>query len=292
MTAVTESPGAPRTQGRELSGLPIAFDEALVTRLAQATPLVLLDYDGTLTPIVARPELAIIDPGIRMTLERLAARVTVGIISGRDLDDVRQMIGIEGLWYAGSHGFDLMTPDGTRREVPAALDAEAALDRAAKHLRDQIHQIHGAWVEQKRFAVAVHFRQTPDELIDELASIVSETAGATQGLRMTGGKKIFELRPDLDWDKGKTVEWVSAEVGHTANEADAGATTLCVYIGDDETDEDAFGAVQTGGIGIVVGTGNRTTQATYRLADPAEVGDFLVDLERRLSSASKLTGDG
>lgn len=275
-----------------LSGLPSAFDEALLTRLEQAVPLVLLDYDGTLTPIVARPELALIDPGIRVTLERLAARITVGIISGRDLDDVRQMIGIEGLWYAGSHGFDLMTPDGTRREVPAALDAEAALDRAAKHLRNQIHQIPGAWVEQKRFAVAVHFRQTPDELIDELAPIVRETAAATQGLRMTGGKKIFELRPDLDWDKGKAVEWVSGEVGHTGNGADAGATTLCVYIGDDETDEDAFGAVQTGGIGIVVGTGNRTTQAAYRLADPAEVGDFLVDLERRLSSASKLTGDG
>ena len=130
--------------------------EELLPRLREQRPAVFLDYDGTLTPIVARPELAVLSETMRRTLRTLAARCPVAIVSGRDRGDVRSLVGIEGLIYAGSHGFDI-TGMGLRYEHGHGF--VASLDRAEQELLGALSGIDGARVERKKFAIAVHFRE-------------------------------------------------------------------------------------------------------------------------------------
>lgn len=269
-----------------INELPSALDAKLIARISESNPVILLDYDGTLTPIVAHPQLAVLGERTRRELECLAALCPVGIISGRDLDDVRSMVKIDGIWFAGSHGFDLLSPEGRSIQIGDKGDLDELLSLAARTLDKQIQQVPGAWVEHKRFAVAVHFRQTPDTYFHKLKTTVRDVASRQPGLRMSGGKKIFELRPDIDWDKGRAVKWVLDSI-RANDDAERKGQISPVYIGDDETDEDALVAVRDAGIGIVVGRANRETAARYRLSNPHEVTDFLARLAVRLGGVGQ-----
>jgi trehalose-phosphatase len=244
-------------------------DTALHRRLAAQPLAVFLDYDGTLTPIVARPELAVLSAETRAALRRLAAQTVVGVISGRDLDDVRAVIDTDGLWYAGSHGFDILGPDEERFEIEEADAFRSDLAGAAVDLRGALASIPGAWVEEKRYADAVHFRQVDDARIAEVEAAVDRVVAARPGLRKTGGKRVFELRPGVAWDKGHALWSLFDRAGQRRGAA------LPVFIGDDVTDEDAFAAIETEGVGIVVADTLRDTAASYRLHDPDEVRTFL-----------------
>jgi alpha,alpha-trehalase len=265
---------------RQAAGLPsaLASVEAILARRESRELTVFLDYDGVLTPIVPRPEDALISAAMRRTVEALAARCTVAVISGRDLADVRRMAGIAGIAYAGSHGFDIDSPDG-RFELAKGTEYLPALDRAEKRLAASLTEIPGARLERKRFAIAVHFRQVAAERVAAVEAAVVQALRQSEGLRMTGGKKIFELRPAIDWDKGKAVLFLLEKLG-------LGQSAFPLYLGDDLTDEDAFRALQGKGIGIYVGEESRPTAAAFRLANPQEVQLFLEDLTRRLDEAS------
>jgi trehalose-phosphatase len=244
-------------------------DGDLDRRLDGRRPVVFLDYDGTLTPIVARPELATLPPATKSTLEGLSRRCATAILSGRDLEDVRAMVPVDTVWFAGSHGFDLLSPDGRRHEYEGGSRALPELAIAETELREAVLDVPEAWVEHKKYAIAVHYRQTPDEDVPRLHSAVHTVAHRHDGLRMTGGKKIFELRPDIAWDKGRALRWILQQVApDTSN-------VIAVYVGDDETDEDALREVRERGLGVVVGSGDRRTAAHHRLRDPAEVDRFL-----------------
>jgi trehalose 6-phosphate phosphatase len=258
-----------RDELRSIASLPNAMDDDLIRRLASSQPAVFLDYDGTLTEIVARPERAVAPESTTVLLEELADRCMVGIVSGRDLDDLRTMVDPEGVWMAGSHGFDLRAPDGRHIQVEAARPYVSELHNAADELERAVSEIHGAWVERKAFAVAVHFRQVDDQLVPQLDEMVSRVANAFSGIGRTGGKRVFELRPMIDWDKGRALWFLLEQSGLPPTEV------VPIYIGDDLTDEDAFVVVAEAGTGIVVGDDDRTTAATRRLRDPAEVRSFL-----------------
>jgi len=196
----------------------------------------------------------------------------VGILSGRDLADVRAMVDTDGLWFAGSHGFDISAPDGTHIELDEADPHRNALTAAADDLERAVVSIPGAWVERKRYADAVHFRQVEDASIPDLEAAVDRALATHPGLRKTGGKGIFELRPDVDWDKGRALWSLFERAGLHRSEV------LPVFVGDDLTDEDAFAALGTDGVGIVVADDGRVTAAGYRLTDPDEVRGFLGDV--------------
>lgn len=275
---------------RTTTDLPRALDDPeLLRRLSARSVALFLDYDGTLTPIVARPEMAVLADDMREALERVAAQCFVGIISGRDLDDVRAMVqGADGgatasaaehLWFAGSHGFDVTAPDGTRTEQTEAHAHLDALAGAADDLERSVSSISGAWVERKRFAVAAHFRQVDDDRIPDVEAAVDRALAAHAGLRKTGGKRIFELRPDIAWDKGRALWSLFDRAGLTRGE------TLAVFVGDDVTDEDAFAALGDDGIGLVVADEARPTGADYRLENPDDVRVFLGRLATALEEA-------
>jgi len=235
-----------------------------------------LDYDGTLTPIVERPEQADLDPRVRATLKNLSGRCTVAIVSGRGLKDVRRHVALDGLYYAGSHGFEIEGPGQERIRSEKGSDALPQLNEAENQLRSRLAEIEGALVERKKYSVAVHYRRVAAELVEKVEKDVDEVLEGQGGLRKGYGKKVFELQPDVDWNKGRAVLWLMAQLDLSTEKVRP------VYIGDDVTDEDAFRVLPGQGAGIVVHGGEeRPSYARYGLVDPEEVRTFL----QRLSAA-------
>jgi len=236
---------------------------------------VFLDYDGTLTPIVSHPENAWLSESMRETLRSLAGRLPTAVLSGRDLDDVRGRVHVDGIVYAGSHGFDIAGAGGLRRELGAAY--LPVLDAAERELREALDEIPGAQLERKHFSVAAHYRNVSQEDAFKVALAVDAVAEKHRELRRINGKKVYELLPDIDWHKGKAVLWLLE-----ALELEQG-NTLPIYIGDDRTDEDAFNAIEKRGVGILVSEQPKITAASYLLNNPEEVERFLRALTENVS---------
>ena len=235
---------------------------------------VFLDYDGTLTPIVSHPEDASLSDSMRQTLRSLAARLPVAILSGRDLEDVRGRVLVDGIVYAGSHGFDIAGAGGLRRELGQAY--LPVLDAAENELREALDDIAGAQLERKHFSVAAHYRNVHENDAGRVALAVEAVAARHRELRRIDGKKVYELVPDIDWNKGKAVLWLLETL-----EVERGKA-LPIYIGDDRTDEDAFRALEKRGVGILVSERAQATAANYCLNNPEEVERFLRELIARL----------
>lgn len=255
---------------RPLDALPDARDllpEAV--RACRDGHLVLLfDYDGTLTPIVPHPDQALLPPAVRQALSRLRRRVPVAVISGRDLSDVRTRVGLDEIWYAGSHGFEIQGPAGERLDLGSDFTAE--LERATAALRQVAEAFRGAWVERKRYAVALHWRAVPDPHEDALAARLRELLERHPQLELRSGKRVFELRPASGWHKGKAAQWLLDRLEVRDR--------LVLFFGDDVTDEDAFEELAGEARSIVIGEGQRPTAACWRLPDTAAVGEFLAVL--------------
>ncbi len=231
---------------------------------------VFLDYDGTLTPIVSHPEDAWLSESMRQTLQSLAARVPVAILSGRDLDDVRGRVLVDGIVYAGSHGFDIAGAGGLGAAYLPVLDT------AETELREALDEIPDAQLERKHFSVAAHYRNVNENDAFRVALAVDAVAARHRELRRMDGKKVYELLPDIDWNKGKAVLWLLETLGLE------GRNALPIYIGDDRTDEDAFRALEKRGVGILVSEHPQVTAANYWLNNPEEVERFLGKLVARL----------
>jgi len=237
---------------------------------------VFLDYDGTLTPIVCQPENAWLSDSMRQALRELAVRARVAILSGRDLDDVRRRVDIDSIVYGGSHGFDIAGPGGLRRQM--ATEFLPGLDVVEKELHQGLDGIPGARVERKRFSVAAHYRNVDENDVPKVEQAVGEVAMRNRELRRINGKKVYELLPAIDWDKGKAMLWLLEMLGLKRE------NVRPIYIGDDRTDEDAFRALQQSGIGILVSEQSQPTAARYALKDPHEVEDFLRELAADLAA--------
>ncbi|OBK32536.1 trehalose-phosphatase [Mycobacterium sp. 1245111.1] len=265
-----------RTGDRRMSELPDGMQATNVP----AQPAVFYDFDGTLSEIVNDPDTARLADGAAEALTALSARCPVAILSGRDLADVRERIGLPGLWYAGSHGFELTGPDGAHHENSEAAASVPVLAEVAAALADQLGDIPGVVVEHKRFGVAVHYRNAARDRVGEVAAAV-RSAGQRTALRVTTGREVIELRPDVDWDKGKTLRWVLDYI----RDNDGDGPLLPIYLGDDITDEDAFDAIADDGIAILVrhsDDGDRATAARYALDNPGRVREFTERLADQL----------
>jgi alpha,alpha-trehalase len=254
--------------------LPSALGEngEVFQRLRREVPAVFLDYDGTLTPIVKDPSEAVLDRRTRQALRKLADNVFVAVISGRALDDIREKVGLKNIVYAGSHGFELSGGRGFFRGDGQEREYVDALDRAEEELAGLAERHPGVKIERKPFAIAVHFRKAEEKTVAPVEEKVDAVAAGSGRLKKTAGKKIFELRPDVEWDKGRAMQMMLEEF-----HVDCSRVTP-VYIGDDTTDEDAFRSIAENGIPILVSDEFRSTAARYLLRDPGEVTEFLEEL--------------
>lgn len=230
---------------------------------------VFLDFDGTLAPIVPRPEDAQLSGEVRELVKQLATTCTVAIVSGRDRADVADRVGLPELVYAGSHGFDISGPDGLHMQHEEGARYLPDLYQARKALHRRLDAIEGVQIEPKKYAVAVHYRNVSEAQQQQVQEAVYAIANATERLELSAGKKVVELRPAIDWHKGRAVGWIM-----DALQLDAGKV-LPLYIGDDITDEDAFRFLRDKGVGILVGDHGATTDANYRLEDIHQVKQLL-----------------
>jgi trehalose-phosphatase len=240
-------------------------------------PLALLvDYDGTLVPIVKHPAQAVLAPEVRELLRRLASlpRVIVGIVSGRALDDLRKMVGIPGLCYVGTSGLECEL-NGAREAHGDSQEVHELLAQATHCLAELTRQYPGAWVEQKPLALTLHYRDvSAGHLAEFLVRANSVLMRFDGDLCVTDGPMATEITPDLGWTKGTAVRWLCERFG---------ADVIPIYAGDHANDRDALvTAAALGGVSIRVGPESPATPA-HRLADPAALIDWLQRLLNALS---------
>ncbi len=238
--------------------------------------LLFSDYDGTLTPIVGRPRDAVLSQEVRDKLSALARQsdFSVGIISGRSLAELRYMAAIEGIYYAGNHGLEIEGP-GLNYVSPDAELTRSIIKDLAGQLAAALESITGVIIEDKGLSLSVHYRLVKEEEQDVVAETFKKvTSSLTDAgkIKITTGKMVFEVRPPIDWHKGKAVESIRREIMSLLKLE----RVLTVYLGDDTTDEDAFKVLhRPEGWSVFVGQENPSSAADYFLNSVAEVEKFL-----------------
>ncbi|MDO9289416.1 MAG: trehalose-phosphatase [Thermodesulfovibrionales bacterium] len=228
-----------------------------------------LDYDGTLVPIQKDPSLCVLSDKIKSQLKLLVGsrRCYLTILSGRSLPDIKKMTGIKNIYCGGNHGLDISGPS-IRYTHPKALSTRQFIIKIKKLLDKEIRTIKGAWLEDKKFTLSLHFRSARTEDIPRVKKIFYDVADEfleKNLLAIIKGKKVLELVPDVSWNKGKAVRWILQRL---KNEC------MPIYIGDDQTDETAFKALRKKGITIRVGKSKKTF-ADYYLNGYREVSSIL-----------------
>lgn len=243
------------------------------TRPHDAHPLILMDFDGTLVDFQRDPATVTLPGPRQIVLQSLAKRsdLAAGIVSGRRIADLRDRVPCaSALFFAGLHGLEIEGPD-LRFVHHAAPLAAPAISILAKELRRAIKSLPGVFIEDKTLSVAVHTRGASKA--DRLHATTRFNALAEPflndgTLRLQPGDQVLELLPNIDWTKGDAVRAIIRHV-----EGQAKSTVWPVYIGDDETDEDAFEEIGTTGLTIAVT--KRPTSASFAVDNPAAVEEFL-----------------
>lgn len=226
-----------------------------------------LDYDGTLTPIVGRPERAWLSYEVKELLRAVARLYPTVIISGRGLDDLIERVSLKGVVYAGNHGIEVRSEEFTML-FDTGRGAKEELKRLKSLYRELPKKFGGVIVEDKGVTLSVHFRLLDARQVKTFSKTFREITAPSvkKGLvRVTEGKLVFEVRPPALWHKGKAVEWILKRKGFDS--------TCPIYVGDDETDRDAFGAVKGKGFSVFVGSSNKG--ADFYLKAQDEMKHFL-----------------
>ncbi|MFH1450250.1 MAG: trehalose-phosphatase [bacterium] len=230
-----------------------------------------LDYDGTLTPIVESPDKAVISEEARNLLKGLSTMpgCDVGIISGRALKDIKRMVGLEDIIYAGNHGLEIEVPK-IRFESQISPESLSIMRDVKERLSIGLSGTEGIFVEDKEIILSIHYRlasQSSYLLAKKMIEEIIQPFLVRGKIKVSYGKRVMEIKPPVEWDKGRAVEWI---LGQVLKEK----PILPIYLGDDVTDEDVFVALKDKGLTIYIGK-PRESQARYYLRDTREVFEFL-----------------
>ena len=246
-------------------------------RIEQARAiLVLSDLDGTLVRLEEVPDAVVLPGEVRRVLEELKSNssVSVGVISGRKMEDVVARVGVTGIWYVGNHGFELRTPAGETRTFFAAEEANY-IRSIEEEVSKRTQGIPGALLENKGPTLAVHYRRVESARVPDVERICQEVFQRNQRrLRLIHGLCVIEFRLRESFNKGTAVRLIRKE---------SPRGPLTFYFGDDVTDDDVFRVLF--GVGIGVKVGDRPSRlATYSLPGPEGVLDALVRIRCHLSA--------
>ena len=236
--------------------------------------VVILDYDGTLTPLVSTPGAAVLAPSVRATLARIARadRARLAILSGRGLADLRARVALDGVVYGGCHGLEITGRRLHFRHPRAHRAGVAATERA---LAAVLPSVPGALVECKGLAVSLHYRHVVPARRRAVREIAEEILSRRPDLAMVAGHLVYDFVPRVGWHKGTAARWMVSRMVRTLPARRA----VIVYAGDDATDEMAFAALRDRALTIHVGA--RPTAAEYRVRSVRDVQKLL----HRLASA-------
>ena len=235
--------------------------------------ILFLDYDGTLSPIVETPAEALISKEMKGLIKNLseAHQVKLVIISGRSLGDIKKLVGLKEILYVGNHGLEIEGPK-IKFRMPVSARFKTALKKIKKELHKKLGKIRGVFIEDKALTLTVHYRLADEKDKLVIKNLFYETVRPyrlNKEVSLKYGKKVFEIRPPVEWDKGKAALWLLARQRFVRGEG-----VLPIYIGDDLTDEDAFKALKKRGITVFVGE-PKFSNAEYYLKDTKEVFSFL-----------------
>lgn len=258
--------------GFRMPELPVAIPAA---RLAGRPLLIMLDVDGTLAPIALLPSLARVPEETRRIVARLARHsgIAVALVSGRAAHDARRLVAVDSVWTIGNHGAEVMSPSGDVAVEPSMMRFRPLIEAAAVALEPLVDAVEDVIVENKSWSLAVHYRAADERLVPMLRERVTRVATAN-GLRVADGKKVFEVRPPVDVNKGSAVVQLAGKLGALAS----GASLL--FAGDDATDEDAFRRLRSdypNAVTIHVGE-SPDSAAEFRVRGPNEIRELLVSI--------------
>ncbi len=243
-------------------------------RLREKYIFIFLDYDGTLAPIAARPDKAILPRKTKTLLADLsrARFFKVAVISGRSLKDIKRRIGLPGIIYVGNHGLEI-AGDGLHKEYKVPRGYSTVLKKLKARLLRDLSGIPGVIIEDKGLVLTIHYRMAragARGIIFKTISDVFKSSGLYKAFKIALGKKIFEIKPRDGFDKGKAAGWLLNQRVFPLSKKPA----RCIYIGDDITDEDAFLYLRGKALTVSVGKKSRSV-AGYYLRDTSEVTMFL-----------------
>ncbi len=241
--------------------------------------MLFLDYDGTLTPIVDKPQRALLSKKTKQLLSDLTRQrdYTIVVITGRALKDIKRLVGIKGIIYVGNHGFEIEGPQ-IRFRSPVYSGFRKILRELKPEILEQVSRFKGVFLEDKGFSLSLHYRLAKRSLISEIKTAFEKSVMEymlTHKVKTNSGKMVMEIRPPVPWDKGKAVLWLFARQKF-ANKA---VPLLPLYIGDDITDDDAFRALRNKGIGVYVGT-PKESYARFYVRNTKEVLRLFQELLR------------
>ena len=268
--------------------LPRALDRSTLVAISKIiarywTPAFCLDYDGTLAPLVADPSAARLPPGTRALLKEIADRHPTAIVSGRSMEKLRAWVDVAGLYFAGSHGFEIVGPHGSALNYTFAHELLPSIEKALEALSEALREVDGVLIEDNKFALSVHTRNVSVDDLPKLDALLETALEEQPLLRRSEGKCVIELRPQVHWHKGRAVEWLlknmCEQMGLPSGAAERNKRVVPIYIGDDTTDEDAFEELRSKGVGIPIVVREEApraseTKAGYWLKQ-SEVPDFL-----------------
>ena len=246
----------------------------------QGSALVLLfDYDGTLTPIVEHPCLAKLDHNTIQILRNLAARprVHLGVLSGRDLDQLKSLVPVPNIYFAGTAGLEIELR-GLRLVHPDAHRMATLIRRLAVQMENEVAVYKGVWIEKKTFGLTLHYRQMQENQLESLKSTLTQILLAFAGeLRIVPGPKAWEITPANSWNKGTAVRLILADSGASSD--------ILFYAGDGANDREAMMEVEAMG-GITLGLGPDAPRGTLgRLPNQLGLLAFLSHLRRELEAS-------
>ena len=234
--------------------------------------LIFLDFDGTIAPIALEPVRAVLPPATREILIDLAATdtITVAIVSGRALGDIKGRVGLPALIYAGNHGLEI-EGKGLSFHHDGAGVLKGAIREITERIAAHAASLEGVDIESKGLTSSIHYRRTARAGQIHLESIVRDIVSPDDpNIEVREGKMVHEIRPRVEWNKGAAVAWIREQLGWD--------DALPIVLGDDVTDENAFLAFDDA-ITICVAP-ERDTAARYRVDSTDEVQEFLAWVAR------------
>ncbi len=224
------------------------------------------DFDGTLVPISKNPKDCYLSGELKESLYKLKDKIKIGIISGRDLKDLKRRISVENIYYCGSHGLQIDGPD-IKYTNPDVYKLKPYIYEIFSKFKNLSKMYPGVFIEKKSFSFTIHYRQVDGKQRKDLKRLFLQIISnyEEKNIKVINGKMVFEVFPAVDWNKGRAVKFIIENFNRKV---------LPIFIGDDLTDETVFIEIKDEGLTVKVGY-SKKTMAKYFLRNQREVYRFI-----------------
>lgn len=260
-----------------------------ISKLLQARKKIILltDFDGTLTAICERPNLAVLSEEARQILLKISHDKSffLGIITGRSLRQIKKLVNIPGILYAANHGIELEGP-GIHFRSTEAKKARCNLWNVYMRLFTTLRHIEGVYLEDKGYTVSLHYRlvkkKNDVEYVKKTITHAMQPYLDMKTLSLNTGKMVYEILPPVKWSKATTIQWLLTNYFPLS----VGGDSLLIYLGDDNADIEVFNTLKDEELTIFVGSPSTTTTADYFVNSPEEVRVFLEYLYKQKGASN------